>query len=101
MEKDSKIYVAGHRGLVGSAIMRRLEAEGYKNLLTHTHAELDLTRQEKVEEFFHEERPDYVFLAAARVGGIYANNTYPAEFIYSNLTIQTNVIHASYLFEVK
>ena len=101
MEKDSKIYVAGHRGLVGSAIMRRLKAEGYKNLLTHTHAELDLTRQENVEEFFHEERPDYVFLAAARVGGIYANNTYPAEFIYSNLTIQTNVIHASYLFEVK
>jgi GDP-L-fucose synthase len=101
MEKDSKIYVAGHRGLVGSAIMRRLEIEGCKNLITRTHAELDLTRQEKVEEFFHEERPDYVFLAAARVGGIYANNTYPAEFIYSNLTIQTNVIHASYLFEVK
>jgi len=101
MDKDSKIYVAGHRGLVGSAIMRRLKAEGYKNFITRTHAELDLTRQEKVEEFFHEERPDYVFLAAARVGGIYANNTYPAEFIYSNLTIQTNVIHASYLFEVK
>jgi GDP-L-fucose synthase len=101
MDKDSKIYVAGHRGLVGSAIMRRLKAEGYKNLLTHTHAELDLTRQEKVEEFFHEERPDYVFLAAARVGGIYANNTYPAEFIYSNLTIQTNIIHASYVFKVK
>ena len=101
MEKDSKIYVAGHRGLVGSAIMRRLKAESYKNLLTHTHAELDLTRQEKVEEFFHEERPDYVFLAAARVGGIYANNAYPAEFIYSNLTIQTNIIHASYVFKVK
>lgn len=101
MEKDSKIYIAGHRGLVGSAIMRRLKAEGYKNLLTHTHAELELTRQEKVEEFFHEERPDYVFLAAARVGGIYANNTYPAEFIYSNLTIQTNIIHASYVFKVK
>ena len=101
MEKDSKIYVAGHRGLVGSAIMRRLKAESYKNLITHTHAELDLTRQEKVEEFFHEERPDYVFLAAARVGGIYANNAYPAEFIYSNLTIQTNIIHASYVFKVK
>ena len=101
MEKNSKIYIAGHRGLVGSAIMRRLKAEGYKNLLTHTHAELDLTRQEKVEEFFHEEKPDYVFLAAARVGGIYANNTYPAEFIYSNLTIQTNIIHASYVFKVK
>lgn len=101
MEKDSKIYIAGHRGLVGSAIMRRLEAEGCKNLLTHTHAELDLTRQEKVEEFFRKERPDYVFLAAARVGGIYANNTYPAEFIYSNLTIQTTIIHASYLFKVK
>ena len=101
MDKDSKIYVAGHRGLVGSAIMRKLKAEGCKNLLTHTHAELDLTRQEKVEEFFYEQRPDYVFLAAARVGGIYANNTYPAEFIYSNLTIQTNIIHASYLFKVK
>ncbi|MBU4208781.1 MAG: NAD-dependent epimerase/dehydratase family protein, partial [Proteobacteria bacterium] len=72
MEKDSKIYIAGHRGLVGSAIMRRLKAEGYKNFITRTHAELDLTRQEKVEEFFREERPDYVFLAAARVGGIYA-----------------------------
>ncbi len=101
MEKDSKIYIAGHRGLVGLAIMRRLKAEGYKNLLTHTHAELDLTRQEKVEEFFHKKKPDYVFLAAARVGGIYANNTYPAEFIYSNLTIQTNIIHASYVFKVK
>ena len=101
MDKDSKIYVAGHRGLVGSAIMRRLEIDGYKNFLTHTHAELDLTRQEKVEEFFHKEKPDYVFLAAARVGGIYANNAYPAEFIYSNLTIQTNIIHASYLFKVK
>jgi len=101
MDKDSKIYIAGHRGLVGSAIMRRLEIEGCKNLITRTHAELDLTRQEKVEEFFHEERPDYVFLAAARVGGIYANNTYPAEFIYSNLTIQTNIIHASYVFKVK
>ena len=101
MDKDSKIYIAGHRGLVGSAIMRRLEIEGCKNLITRTHAELDLTRQERVEEFFHEERPDYVFLAAARVGGIYANNTYPAEFIYSNLTIQTNIIHASYVFKVK
>lgn len=101
MDKDSKIYIAGHRGLVGSAIMRRLEIEGCKNLITHTHAELDLTRQERVEEFFRKERPDYVFLAAARVGGIYANNTYPAEFIYSNLTIQTNIIHASYLFKVK
>ena len=101
MDKDSKIYVAGHRGLVGSAIMRRLEIEGCKNLITRTHAELDLTRQERVEEFFCEERPDYVFLAAARVGGIYANNTYPAEFIYSNLTIQTNIIHASYVFKVK
>jgi GDP-L-fucose synthase len=101
MDKDSKIYIAGHRGLVGSAIMRRLEIEGCKNLITHTHAELDLTRQEKVEEFFRKERPDYAFLAAARVGGIYANNAYPAEFIYSNLTIQTNIIHASYLFKVK
>jgi len=101
MDKNSKIYIAGHRGLVGSAIMRRLKAECYKNLITRTHAELDLTRQKRVEEFFHEESPDYVFLAAARVGGIYANNTYPAEFIYSNLTIQTNIIHASYVFKVK
>jgi len=101
MEKNSKIYVAGHRGLVGSALMRRFKKDGYKNLITRTHAELDLTRQKKVEEFFEKEKPEYVFLAAAKVGGIYANNTYPAEFIYSNLAVETNVIHSSYLSGVK
>ncbi len=101
MDKDSNIYVAGHRGLAGSAILRKLTAEGYKNLLTRTHDELDLTRQAETEEFFRVNRPDYVFLAAARVGGILANNTYPADFIYQNLAIQTNIIHAAYTFGVK
>ncbi|RZB33770.1 MAG: GDP-L-fucose synthase [Desulfobacteraceae bacterium Eth-SRB2] len=101
MDKESKIYVAGHRGLVGSAILRKLRALRYNNIVLRTHQELDLTRQEKVEEFFDEERPDYVFLAAAKVGGIWANNVYPAEFIYNNMAIQTNIIHASYLFNVK
>jgi GDP-L-fucose synthase len=96
MNKNSRIYVAGHRGLVGSAILRRLRAEGYSNLLVRTHKELDLMRQAKVESFFKTEKPEYVFLAAAKVGGIMANNSYPAEFIYENLAIQTNVIHASY-----
>jgi len=98
MKKDSGIYVAGHRGLVGSAIVRRLKASGYKNLLLKTRKELDLVRQGDVEEFFDKERPEYVFLAAAKVGGIGANSTFPAEFIYSNLTIQTNIIHSSYLY---
>jgi GDP-L-fucose synthase len=101
MEKTSKIYIAGHRGLVGSAILRKLRELGYKNIVYKTHQEVDLTRQEKVEEFFDQERPEYIFLAAAKVGGIWANNSYPAEFIYSNLAIQTNIIHASYLFNVK
>lgn len=96
MEKQSKIYVAGHRGLVGSAILRLLQAQGYANLVHRTHAELDLTDQIAVERFFAAERPEYVFLAAAKVGGIHANNTYPAEFIYQNLAVQNNVIHASY-----
>jgi len=96
MDKDAKIYIAGHRGLVGSALMRNLEARGYTHLLTRTHAELDLTDQVAVESFFQAERPDYVFLAAARVGGILANNTYPAEFIRDNLAIQTNVLHAAH-----
>lgn len=96
MEKQSKIYVAGHRGLVGSAILRLLQAQGYANLVHRTHAELDLTDQTAVERFFAAERPEYVFLAAAKVGGIHANNTYPAEFIYQNLAVQNNVIHASY-----
>jgi GDP-L-fucose synthase len=97
MQRDSRIYVAGHRGLVGSALMRRLEAGGYTNLITRSHAELDLTSQAAVRQFFMQERPEYVFLAAAKVGGILANNTYPVDFIYQNLVIQTNVIHSAYL----
>ena len=93
MELGSKIYIAGHRGLVGSAIMRKLKQEGYSNLVTRTSKELDLTDQKAVEAFFQKEEPEYVFLAAAKVGGILANSTYPAEFIYENLAIQTNVIH--------
>jgi len=96
MEKTARIYVAGHHGLVGSALLRRLQAEGYTNLMTRTHSELDLTRQAEVEAFFEDERPEYVFLAAAKVGGIWANETWPAEFIYKNLAIQTNVIHAAW-----
>jgi GDP-L-fucose synthase len=96
MHSDSRIYIAGHTGLVGSALYRKLEAEGYTNLITRTHAELDLERQADVESFFEKEKPEYVFLAAARVGGIWANNTYPAEFIYNNLVIQTNVIHSAW-----
>ncbi len=101
MEKDSRIFVAGHRGLVGSAIVRRLRAGGYSNIVTRTRSELDLTRQSAVEEFFREVRPEYVFLAAAKVGGIVANSRYPAEFIHANLMIQTSVIHAAYLAGVK
>ena len=96
MKPDSRIYVAGHRGLVGSAIVRRLQAGGYRNLITRTHAELDLTHQQAVNRFFESERPEYVFIAAARVGGIYANNTYPAEFVYQNLMIESNIIHAAW-----
>jgi len=101
MHFDSKIYIAGHSGLVGSAIMRNLQGRGYVNLLTRTHAELDLTRQQAVEDFFVQEKPDYVFIAAAKVGGIYANTVYPAEFIHDNLAIQSNVIHAAYLNGVR
>lgn len=101
MDKGSKIYVAGHRGLVGSALRRKLESNGYSNLLFRTHKELDLTNQQEVNEFFKTETPEYVFLAAAKVGGILANNTYPAEFIYENLMIEANVIHASYKSGVK
>lgn len=96
MKKEDRIYVAGHQGMVGSSIKRRLEERGYNNLLCYTNKELDLRRQEEVESFFSTERPDYVFLAAAKVGGIRANNTFPAEFIYDNLAIETNIIHASY-----
>ncbi|WP_296892144.1 GDP-L-fucose synthase [Thiobacillus sp.] len=101
MKPDSKIYVAGHRGLVGTALLRTLRDKGHTNFLTRTHAELDLTSQAEVEAFFESEKPDYVFLAAAKVGGIHANNTYPAEFIRDNLAIQTNVIHAAYKNNVK
>lgn len=101
MNIDSKIYIAGHRGLVGSALMRQLNAQGYHNIITRTHAELDLTNQLAVADFFQKEKPDYVILAAAKVGGIHANNTYPAEFIQENLAIQINVIHQSYLANVK
>ncbi|MDQ7834357.1 MAG: GDP-L-fucose synthase [Humidesulfovibrio sp.] len=96
MRKDSRIYVAGHRGLAGSALARALAAAGYANVLTRTHAELDLTDQAAVRAFFQAERPDHVFLAAARVGGIHANSTYPAQFIRDNLAIQTNVIHEAW-----
>ncbi len=101
MDKNAKIYVAGHRGLVGSALMRQLNAQGYNNIVTRTHAELDLTNQQSVADFFASEKPVYVNLAAAKVGGIHANNTFPAEFIHENLAIQTNVIHQSYLNGVK
>ncbi len=101
MRKDGKIYVAGHAGLVGSAIIRQLNKEGFYNIVTRSHDQLDLTRQKEVEEFFQEEKPDYVFLAAAKVGGINANNTYPAEFIYINLAIETNVIHSAYKTNVE
>jgi GDP-L-fucose synthase len=101
MDKNAKIYVAGHRGLVGSAIIRNLEANGYHNLIMRTHNELDLTNQQAVDVFFKQEKPEYVFLAAAKVGGIHANNTYPAEFIYKNLMIEANVINASYENDVK
>jgi len=97
MQQGDKIYVAGHRGLVGSALVRNLQAKGYASIVTRTHAELDLTDQAAVRRFFEAEKPDHVFLAAAKVGGILANNTYPADFIYQNLMMQSNIIHAAYL----
>lgn len=101
MNKESKIFVAGHKGLVGSAIKRRLEKDGFTNILTREHGELDLTNQAQTMDFFQSEKPDFVFLSAAKVGGIMANQTYPAEFIYQNLMIATNVINASYKTNVK
>ncbi len=101
MTLTSKVYIAGHRGLVGSALIRCMQADGYMNVITRTHTELDLTNQKAVFEFFEKEGPEYVFIAAAKVGGIHANSTYPAEFIYENLAIQTNVIHASWRTGVK
>jgi len=101
MNRNAKIFVAGHRGLVGSALVRRLQAGGYENLITRSHAELDLTNQQAVQQFFAVEKPDYVFVAAAKVGGIHANNTYPADFIYINLMIECNLIHGAYQSGVK
>jgi len=101
MKKDSKIYIAGHGGLVGSAIYKKLNEDGFTNIITRTHQELDLTNSEEVSSFFNEKQPEYVFLAAAKVGGILANNTYRADFIYENMMIQNNVIHQSYLNQVK
>lgn len=101
MQKQDKIYIAGHRGMVGSAIMRRLQHDGFENIIVRTSSELDLRNQEAVARFFAEEQPDYVFLAAAKVGGIVANNTYRAEFIYDNLMIETNIIHYAYKSGVK
>ncbi len=96
MEKDAKIYVAGHRGMVGAAIVRELKRQGYWNVITRTHAELDLCRQEEVKNFFKDEKPEYVFLAAARVGGIEANNRAPADFMYDNMMVEMNVIHSAW-----
>ena len=101
MKKESKIYIAGHRGLVGSAILKNLKEKGYENLLLRTHRELNLMNQEEVSSFFEKEKPEYVILAAAKVGGIMANNIYRADFIYENLQIQNNVIHQSYVHKVK
>ena len=101
MEKESKIYVAGHRGMVGSAITRALEQQGFTNIITRTSSELDLRNQQAVADFFEEEKPEYVFLAAAKVGGIVANNTYRADFIYENLMIESNIIHQAHVCGVK
>ena len=101
MTSNPKIYIAGHRGMVGSAIVRVLERKGHTNLVCRTHQELDLTNQLAVQNFFHQEKPDQVYLAAARVGGIYANNTFPAEFIYDNVMVQSNVIHQAFMHGVK
>ena len=101
MDKTSRIYVAGHTGLVGSALLGALQAKGYTNIITRTHGELDLERQSNVQAFFETEKPEYVLLAAAKVGGIWANQAYPAEFIYNNLAIQTNVIHSAWQTGVK
>jgi GDP-L-fucose synthase len=101
MEKKSKIFVAGHRGMVGSAIVRKLQNEGFTNIVSRSSAELDLRNQNQVEKFFQTEKPEYIFLAAAKVGGILANNTYRADFLYENLMIQNNVIHQSYVHKVK
>ena len=101
MNKNSKIYIAGHRGMVGSALLRKYKKEGFDNFILKTSSELDLRDQNAVAQFFENEKPDYVFLAAAKVGGIHANNTFRAEFLYDNLMIQSNVIHQSLTFAIK
>jgi GDP-L-fucose synthase len=101
MKKHSRIYIAGHTGLAGSAIVKQLQADKFSNIVVRAHKELDLLRQDKVEDFFKTVKPEYVFLAAAKVGGILANNTFPADFIYQNISIQTNIIHSAYLYGVK
>ena len=101
MDKQAKIYVAGHRGLVGSAVTEKLCHQGFTNIITRTFSELDLRNQQAVEQFFKTERPEYVILAAAKVGGIHANNIYRAEFIYDNLMIEANIIHAAYKYNVQ
>jgi GDP-L-fucose synthase len=101
VKKTASIFIAGHRGLVGSALVRSLHSQGFTNIITRTHSELDLQNQTEVEDFFKKEKPEYVFLAAAKVGGIYANNTFPAEFAYSNMQIQCNIVHSSYKNNVK
>ncbi len=101
MEKNARIYVAGYYGMVGSAIVRTLQKQGYSHIFGHSSEELNLLRQQKVEDFFKAAKPEYVFIAAAKVGGIYANSTYPAEFIYSNLQIQNNLIHSAYVYHIK
>lgn len=101
MKKTSKIFVAGHLGLVGSSLIRKLKKDGYKNIITRTRKELDLLNQKKVDDFFKTEKPEYVFMSAAKVGGIMANKTYPAEFIYENLLVETNIIHSAHIYKVK
>ena len=101
MNKNSRIYVAGHNGLVGSAIVRLLEARGYNNIIKKSSKELDLRNQQAVNDFYQQEQPEYIFLAAAKVGGIHANDTYPAEFLYDNLMIESNLIHGAYQYKVK
>src|SRR5688500_2829074 len=101
MEKRNKIFIAGHRGMVGSALLRSLQKDGFTNIVTRTSFELDLRNQQSVTDFFAMEKPEYVFLAAAKVGGIFANNTYRAEFLYDNLLIESNIIHSAYVNEVK
>ncbi|MEW6702185.1 MAG: NAD-dependent epimerase/dehydratase family protein, partial [Bacteroidota bacterium] len=98
MDKTKKLYIAGHKGMVGSAMVRKFQAEGFENIVTRTFGELDLRRQKDVEELFEKEKPNYVIIAAAKVGGILANNTFRAEFLYDNLMIQSNIIHAAYQF---